>query len=300
MSNSTLSELGFDAAEAVDVISEVRTDLMLYITMLVLLIYDTLLTFSQELRCIWKRKWTGATLIYITIRYANMVDFASQVWADATIPKQVELCSFTHYSGLGFNILVFESLRVWAISGKNWTLAMLVMTFGLLAPGFDIDNEDSQNWPECVSQYKIYFSFALQCLLLILNILNIIFDLTGITTEAIDISQLITVNSGLILSLRAVHLEQDGSGSTQSSINFSASVVGNLGAPVRSDGLSFNSAELDDILEDEETAYSDNPLGAPNLDQPHEVEVEMQNLGEDGHILNQHHESETITITSAV
>ncbi|KAI0075826.1 hypothetical protein K474DRAFT_1708717 [Panus rudis PR-1116 ss-1] len=91
------------------------------------------------------------------------------------------------------------------------------------------------------------------------------------------------MNEVFILNLRSVHLQdssQESTGSTRSSIRFTTSIVGNIGAPTRRDSLSINSAELDDILENEETIFSDNPLGVALEDQVAEGEIEMQPLGE--------------------
>ncbi|KAI0081453.1 hypothetical protein K474DRAFT_1656599 [Panus rudis PR-1116 ss-1] len=86
-----------------------------------------------------------------------------------------------------------------------------------------------------------------------------------------------------MLNLRSVEFQASSQSSTESigsSIRFTDSIIGNLGASARRDSLSFNSAELDDILENEETVYSDNPLGVGLVDQSEEVEIEMQPLGE--------------------
>ena len=39
----------------------------------VIVLYDTLLTFSREVKCIWKRKWSVATALFILIRYSAVV-----------------------------------------------------------------------------------------------------------------------------------------------------------------------------------------------------------------------------------
>ncbi|KAI0081381.1 hypothetical protein K474DRAFT_1337674 [Panus rudis PR-1116 ss-1] len=121
-----------------------------------------------------------------------------------------------------------------------------------------------------------------------LNILNILFDILKITTtKNTYTSQIIIINEGLsaiiicrlMLNLRSVHLKdgsQDSTGSNRSSIRFTNLIVGNLGASTRRDSLSFDSAELDDILENEETIYSDNPLEVGLVDQIEEAGIELQ------------------------
>lgn len=46
---------------------------------LALIVYDTILTLPQEVRCIWQRKWSGVTFLYATIRYVTMLDFMVQL-----------------------------------------------------------------------------------------------------------------------------------------------------------------------------------------------------------------------------
>ncbi|KAI0070352.1 hypothetical protein K474DRAFT_819095 [Panus rudis PR-1116 ss-1] len=123
-------------------------------------------------------------------------------------------------------------------------------------------------------------------LLLIFDILDILFDVLAIGTIETNLSQVVIINEGLstiiicrlILNLRSVHLQdgsQDSLGTTRSSVRFTNSIIGNLGAPTRRDSLSFNSAELDNILENEETIYSENPLEVAMVDQIEEMEIEM-------------------------
>lgn len=41
---------------------------------LALFCYDYLLTFAQEVKCIWSRKLTGASLLYVLNRYAVLLN----------------------------------------------------------------------------------------------------------------------------------------------------------------------------------------------------------------------------------
>ena len=54
---------------ALEVVGAVRTDLQL----LALLFYDYVLTFPAEVRCIWNRKITGASLLFFVNRYCFLV-----------------------------------------------------------------------------------------------------------------------------------------------------------------------------------------------------------------------------------
>ncbi|KAI0081451.1 hypothetical protein K474DRAFT_1703886 [Panus rudis PR-1116 ss-1] len=106
--SDALSQLGIDAAEAAVLASSIRTNNMIFVSILskiifdnllfflisalslAILVYDTLLTFPQEVRCIWQRKWTGATLLYSAIRYTTIVDMAFRVHTIALVPSSVQ------------------------------------------------------------------------------------------------------------------------------------------------------------------------------------------------------------------
>ncbi|KAI0073401.1 hypothetical protein K474DRAFT_1721647 [Panus rudis PR-1116 ss-1] len=122
---------------------------MSYATYLALLVYDTVLTFPQEVRCIWQRKWNGAVLLYAATRYITILDIGIQLLAALVVPTSVQVCfpvtSDIHYImqyGTGVGRLwfcsTFESLRVWAISRKGWILASAVLVLNILAPAIDI------------------------------------------------------------------------------------------------------------------------------------------------------------------
>ncbi|KAI0081459.1 hypothetical protein K474DRAFT_1671924 [Panus rudis PR-1116 ss-1] len=267
--SDALSQLGLDAAEAVAILSVDRTDFMINFSVLTFLVYDTVLTFPQEEYRHYNSYSSPAMYRCKIIYYGGIVS---------------EIISF-----IAIAVLAFECLRVWAISGRSWWLASVVLILAIFAPAVDIKTAHTIRASQNLSLETKYTSLLLYTgviqfvLLLGLNILNILFDILAITTDGSTTSQVILINEGLILNLRSVEF-QDGSrnsrGSIRSSIRFTNSIVGNLGASTRRDSLSFNSAELDDILENEETVYSDNPLEVGLVDQESEAEIEMQPLGE--------------------
>ncbi|KAI0075825.1 hypothetical protein K474DRAFT_1676100 [Panus rudis PR-1116 ss-1] len=79
---------------------------------LALLVYDTILTFSQEVRCIWLRKWSGVTLLYTIIRYITLVDVTMQVFGYLLIPKDAQGCNILYYSGVVADLLSFIAIAV--------------------------------------------------------------------------------------------------------------------------------------------------------------------------------------------
>ncbi|KAI0081443.1 hypothetical protein K474DRAFT_1656589 [Panus rudis PR-1116 ss-1] len=321
-----------------------------------LLIYDTILNFAQEVRCIWMRKWSGATLIYTVIRYITVLGIIFQVLGELSVPSNVQRCQVFHYGSIVLSILsliaipVFECLRVWAIGGQSWWLASVVLILGLLAPAVDIYGDslpymsvlissgplsgcwslqEAPSFPyfgpviravnicsdiivlivtvqktvhmvrmgQNTSANTKFFSLLLYTgciqfiLLLSLNIVDILFDILAIRISGAPSSQVIIIIEGLsaiiicrlILNLRSVEFQDgthNGTEATRSSIRFTQSAIGNLGASTRIDSLAFSSAELDDMLENENTVYSDNPLRVGLIDQTEGAEIEMQPLEE--------------------
>ena len=41
--------------------------------------YDAVLSFSQEVKCIWKRKAGVVTILYLFVRYGTIVDIVFQI-----------------------------------------------------------------------------------------------------------------------------------------------------------------------------------------------------------------------------
>ena len=53
-----------------------------------LVCYDFLITFDREVRCVWRRKWTGATVLFILNRYIVL------------LVHIISLCSFVRTTNL--------------------------------------------------------------------------------------------------------------------------------------------------------------------------------------------------------
>ena len=50
-------------------------------------LYDIMLMFSKELRCIWKRKFGTGAILYLFIRYATFLNMFIQVLSDTPYSK---------------------------------------------------------------------------------------------------------------------------------------------------------------------------------------------------------------------
>ncbi|CAA7269572.1 unnamed protein product [Cyclocybe aegerita] len=98
-----------------------------------MLVYDHMITFSDEVERIWKQPFTGASLLFYLNRYGNLLEFIVilNAFFDPTWPKDV--CHrFAKFEGAGTTILVgicqlVMILRVYALYGRSsWILAFLL------------------------------------------------------------------------------------------------------------------------------------------------------------------------------
>ncbi|KAI0080538.1 hypothetical protein K474DRAFT_203978 [Panus rudis PR-1116 ss-1] len=75
MDLDVLADLGItDSESAASVLSETRVSVGISIAAATILVYDTILTFPQEIKCIWSRKWSVVTLLYVALRYGTLLD----------------------------------------------------------------------------------------------------------------------------------------------------------------------------------------------------------------------------------
>ncbi|CAL1697638.1 unnamed protein product [Somion occarium] len=54
-----------------------------------LVLYDILLTFSQEVACVWRRKWNLVTLLFAVCRYGTLVDVMLKVQGGFGFPHSI-------------------------------------------------------------------------------------------------------------------------------------------------------------------------------------------------------------------
>ncbi|KAF8585187.1 hypothetical protein K439DRAFT_1616140 [Ramaria rubella] len=106
-------------------------------------VYDTLLTFPSEVRCIWQKKFQLGTILYILARYATLLELLLSVFnIFATIPSlQVYLktCNavlhFTNALGflpeIGVQGLLFA--RAYAISSHKKVVFVVLSLLGTIA-----------------------------------------------------------------------------------------------------------------------------------------------------------------------
>ena len=56
------------------------------IRMIALVVYDLILSFPMELKGIWKRRFGTGTILYLSIRYGQIVHMLLQVLASILVP----------------------------------------------------------------------------------------------------------------------------------------------------------------------------------------------------------------------
>ncbi|RDX48618.1 hypothetical protein OH76DRAFT_1483717 [Lentinus brumalis] len=109
-----------------------------------LLWFDFALTFTTEVRRIWRRKFTGATVVYLFTRYIALIErifFVLEVllWnsTDETcgrIDRVDDILTIINY----FAFASFTILRVFGVWGRDWKPLLLVIPLTLVRPALYI------------------------------------------------------------------------------------------------------------------------------------------------------------------
>ncbi|KAL1938182.1 hypothetical protein VTO73DRAFT_11826 [Trametes versicolor] len=90
-----------------------------------LLAYEYVITFDKEVTLFWKRKKTGATVLFLAIRYLTLCSTAQKV------QFVVSLCQYPFWAA-------FSGLRALALSRMNWPLAVVVFVLALAPLGMNL------------------------------------------------------------------------------------------------------------------------------------------------------------------
>ncbi|KAI0786304.1 hypothetical protein C8Q75DRAFT_773254 [Abortiporus biennis] len=124
------------------VLSTIRTANFFQVSSDVLVMYDIMISFDQEVQRIWSQRWTGAKILFLINRYSAAARFftgALTSWA----PDTPHRCSIS-YDWYNISLIVsmtaaafFGALRVWAIWGF-WGSSRWVMSFFVLCVGLSV------------------------------------------------------------------------------------------------------------------------------------------------------------------
>jgi len=90
--------------------------------------YDVLLTFSREVDCIWRRKFSAVTVLYVVNRYCrisvNILYLSSPLFVHGC--KAISIAQEVLIVFASFGIALFTTLRAWAICGSGRSSTILV------------------------------------------------------------------------------------------------------------------------------------------------------------------------------
>lgn len=138
------SDSGPTPDEIIATLSEWRTVACIIIPALAVTMYDALLSFSRELQCIWQRKFSGVTALYVLIRYGTIIDLGLQVFVFFWLPSAVHSCVSTAIVAYVLDVIcmfavaAFNCLRVWAICPNRWFPITLVFALSMFTPIMNI------------------------------------------------------------------------------------------------------------------------------------------------------------------
>ncbi|KAI9062089.1 hypothetical protein FKP32DRAFT_1574898, partial [Trametes sanguinea] len=99
-----------------------------------LLAYDHLLTLSGEIRFVWDRRFSGATVIFVLNRYVNL--FSKIVLPISTFCCAAPVILTEIFTVIAYFVVatVFSALRVYAIWNQDWRPLLVVLLIGICVP----------------------------------------------------------------------------------------------------------------------------------------------------------------------
>ncbi|KAI0767234.1 hypothetical protein C8Q74DRAFT_1279038 [Fomes fomentarius] len=127
------------ASELINVVSTTQTYEYCIAAAVAMLLYDSLLTLDAEVRFIWARRLSITSLLYLVIRYVQIVVFIPTLvqlpMTDATcfgITILTRCCTLLPYLAWA----VFSALRLYALTGRKASLSILafVLNAALIIP----------------------------------------------------------------------------------------------------------------------------------------------------------------------
>ncbi|EED83341.1 predicted protein [Postia placenta Mad-698-R] len=107
-----------------------------------LFVYDSVISFNLEWRAVWSRKITGATALYLALRYVTLLNIIMFVIEFTITSCAGYYISHLVYISTGCGTYLaqaaFVSIRVYAIDNRRWTKAAIVMMLGLVPVAINI------------------------------------------------------------------------------------------------------------------------------------------------------------------
>lgn len=102
-----------------------------------LLLFDCLISLGQEVHVVWGRKLTGASILYLLLRYSAVLNAIVVIVALSNSACQKGQYDFQMVQAALCLVMTIaqttlSAFHVYAIQGGRWEVALLVMTIGLV------------------------------------------------------------------------------------------------------------------------------------------------------------------------
>ncbi|KAK7688748.1 hypothetical protein QCA50_008287 [Cerrena zonata] len=82
-------ELGLTPDEAIFEISQIQLQKFIFTVALTLAVYDTILSFPKEVKCIWQGKFGTGPILYLFIRYGTVFNMLLELLSGFPTSKTV-------------------------------------------------------------------------------------------------------------------------------------------------------------------------------------------------------------------
>ncbi|KAK7693026.1 hypothetical protein QCA50_002591 [Cerrena zonata] len=127
-------ELGLTPDEAIFYISQIQLLNFLLAVALTLAVYDTILSFPKEVKCIWQGKFGTGPILYLFIRYGTVLNMFLELLSGFPVSKRVIYC----YTPLNQDARAFDCVRIWSICQHAWIPTVLVFVLSMFEPAINI------------------------------------------------------------------------------------------------------------------------------------------------------------------
>ncbi|KAL4247832.1 hypothetical protein ABKN59_007542 [Abortiporus biennis] len=104
-------------------------------------LYDIIITFDEEVLHIWKGKFSVVTVIFFINRYAGLVNSVGGLY-NVLFANSASSCIVTNFINqislliLGIASPIFNAYRAWVICNHSWSLFISIILFGIVSPIF--------------------------------------------------------------------------------------------------------------------------------------------------------------------
>ncbi|KAI0765625.1 hypothetical protein BD413DRAFT_637664 [Trametes elegans] len=131
----------------IEVYESLYTDNRCLVAVVVLIVYEYIITFDQEVELFWRPKMTGATALFLSNRYLPLLSYILVMCEYIPMTDSVEwltpffscVAMVRTQSVVHFLLYVpwaaFSALRAFALNGQSWPLALLIFVLSMISVG---------------------------------------------------------------------------------------------------------------------------------------------------------------------